>query len=144
MNADDSLPIDQTGPRFGLVLDCADPDRLADFWTAALGYVNVGGAGAYVALYPRAGDGPKLLLQRVTEPKAAKNRMHLDIDVTDIHAEAHRLSALGATRVADTPSHEHGTTWILMADPERNEFCICDGGNLTADQKGTVVSSQPD
>ena len=60
--------------------------------------------------------------------------MHLDIDATDIHAEAHRLSALGAMRVADTPTHEHGTTWILMADPEGNEFCICDGGNPTTDK----------
>ena len=124
------------------MLDCADPDRLADFWTAELDYVNFGAAGAYIALYPRTGDGFKLLLQRVTEPKTAKNRMHLDIDATDIDAEARRLSALGATRVVDTPSHEHGTSWILMADPEGNEFCICDGGNPTADQKHTVVSSQ--
>ena len=133
---------EQISPRFGLVLDCADPDKLAAFWTAALDYINVGAAGAYVALYPRNGDGPKLLLQRVAEPKTAKNRMHLDIDATDIDAEARRLSALGATRVVDTPSHEHGTSWILMADPEGNEFCICDGGNPTADQKHTVVSSQ--
>ena len=125
---------EQISPRFGLVLDCADPDRLAEFWGAALDYINVGAAGAYVALYPRAGDGPKLLLQRVTEPKTAKNRMHLDVDATDIHAEARRLSALGATRVSDTASREHGTTWILMADPEGNEFCICDGGNPTVDQ----------
>lgn len=117
------------GQRFGLVLDCADPERLAEFWAAALDYVNVGSAGAYVALYPRQGHGPKLLLQRVAEPKTAKNRMHLDIDATDIHAEADRLEALGARRVNDSTSHEHGTTWILMADPEDNEFCVCDGGN---------------
>ena len=131
---------EQTSPRFGLVLDCADPDKLAAFWTAALDYINVGAAGAYVALYPRAGVGPKLLLQRVNELKTAKNRMHLDIDATDIHAEAHRLSALGATRVTDSPTHEHGSTWILMVDPEGNEFCICDGGNPTADQN--VIDDQ--
>ena len=122
---------EQTSPRFGLVLDCADPDKLAAFWTAALDYINVGAAGAYVALYPHAGDGPKLLLQRVNEPKATKNRMHLDIHAPDIHAEARRLSALGAIRVADTPTHEHGSTWILMADPEGDEFCVCDGGTPT-------------
>jgi predicted enzyme related to lactoylglutathione lyase len=114
---------------FGIVLDCADPERLAEFWAEALGYANVGSAGVYVALYPREGTGPKLLLQRVTEPKATKNRMHLDIEVPDINAEADRLSGLGAQRVSDYPCSEHGSTWILMADPEGNEFCICDNGS---------------
>jgi predicted enzyme related to lactoylglutathione lyase len=114
---------------FGLVLDCADPERLAEFWAEALGYANVGSAGVYVALYPREGTGPKLLLQRVTEPKATKNRMHLDIEVPDINAEADRLSGLGAQRVSDDTCSEHGSTWILMADPEGNEFCICDNGS---------------
>jgi predicted enzyme related to lactoylglutathione lyase len=114
---------------FGIVLDCADPERLAEFWAEALGYANVGSAGVYVALYPREGTGPKLLLQRVTEPKATKNRMHLDIEVPDINAEADRLSGLGAQRVSDDTCSEHGSTWILMADPEGNEFCICDNGS---------------
>ena len=43
-------------PHFGLVLDCADPHRLAEFWAEALGYANVGAAGVYVALYPREGN----------------------------------------------------------------------------------------
>ena len=116
-------------PHFGLVLDCADPERLAEFWAEALGYANVGSAGVYVALYPREGNGPKLLLQRVTEPKATKNRMHLDIEVPDIDVEADRLSGLGAQRVSDDTCSEHGSTWILMADPEGNEFCICDNGS---------------
>ena len=121
---------------FGLVLDCADPECLAAFWSEALGYTNVGSAGAYVALYPRAGDGPKLLLQRVAELKVAKNRMHLDIEIPDIHAEADRLVALGARRLSDPSSggqlSEHGSNWILMSDPEGNEFCICDNGNPSA------------
>lgn len=114
---------------FGLVLDCADAERLATFWAAALGYTRTGAAGAYVALHPSDGGGPKLLLQRVDEPKAGKNRMHLDIDTRDIHAEALRLTALGATHLSPGTTTEFGTTWILMADPEGNEFCICDGGN---------------
>ncbi|MBK5330460.1 MAG: hypothetical protein JJD93_00715, partial [Ilumatobacteraceae bacterium] len=118
-----------SAPHFGLVLDCADPERLAEFWAEALGYANVGSAGVYVALYPREGNGPKLLLQRVTEPKATKNRMHLDIEVPDIDVEADRLSGLGAQRVSDDTCSEHGSTWILMADPEGNEFCICDNGS---------------
>ena len=54
--------------------------------------------------------------------------MHLDIDAVDIETEASRLEALGATRLAGAPMHEHGINWILMADPEGNEFCVCDGG----------------
>lgn len=116
------------GPTIGLVLDCHEPAALAEFWSAALDYVNVGDVGAYVVLLPNGRPGPKLLLQRVPEPKAVKNRMHLDIDAADIEAEADRLEALGAHRAQPEPLHEHGTNWILMTDPEGNEFCICDGG----------------
>jgi len=77
---------------------------------------------------PTAGPAPKLLLQQVPEAKTVKNRMHFDIDAVDIEAEAARLEALGARRVAPDPMHEHHTSWILMADPEGNEFCVCDGG----------------
>ncbi|MGQ0433721.1 MAG: VOC family protein [Microthrixaceae bacterium] len=119
-------------PQLGLVLDCADPERLAAFWAPALGYVNLGTAGSYVALFPNGASGPKLLLQRVAEPKTVKNRMHVDIEVADIHAEADRLVALGATRVSEGPCAEHGSTWLLMSDPEGNEFCICDGGQSSA------------
>lgn len=117
---------------FGLVLDCADPDRLAEFWSHALGYANVGSAGVYVALYPREGSGPKLLLQRVDEPKTSKNRIHIDIEAADIQAEANRLTTLGAQRVSDDLCGEHGSTWIRMADPEGNEFCVCDNGSTAA------------
>ena len=114
--------------QLGLVLDCTDPERLAEFWAPALGYVNLGTVGSYVALFPDGAPGPKLLLQQVPEGKTVKNRMHLDIEVRDIHAEVDRLVALGAKRVSDGPCREHGSTWFLMADPEGNEFCICDGG----------------
>jgi predicted enzyme related to lactoylglutathione lyase len=112
----------------GLVLDCADPEALAEFWAPALGYVSLGTVGSYVALFPDGAPGPKLLLQRVAEPKVAKNRMHFDIEVADIEAEAARLVELGATRVSDGALSEHGSSWVLMADPEGNEFCVCDGG----------------
>jgi predicted enzyme related to lactoylglutathione lyase len=117
--------------RFGLVLDSADPERLAVFWAAALDYVNVGSAGAYVALYPRDDNGPKLLLQHVDEAKTVKNRMHLDITAVDVEAEADRLTRLGAQRTATDVCREHGSSWIVMTDPEGNEFCVCDGGNPT-------------
>ena len=112
----------------GLVLDCADPDRLAHFWASALGYVKLAAAGNYVLLVAGDGAGPKLLLQRVPEAKSAKNRMHLDIVVPDIESEANRLVALGAHRLTSGPMSEHGSTWLLMHDPEGNEFCVCDGG----------------
>jgi hypothetical protein len=120
---------DRPAHRFGLVLDCADPERLAEFWTAALDYVNVGTAGAYVALYPRDGIGPKLLLQQVNDPKTVKNRMHFDIDAIDVEAEADRLALLGARRETTGICREHGSSWIVMSDPDGNEFCICDGGS---------------
>ena len=113
---------------FGLVLDCADPDALADFWGSALGYATLGTAGSYVLLVPTDGPGPKFLLQRVPEGKATKNRMHLDIETSDIEAEAVRLEELGATRLSPDVRFEHGSSWVLMADPEGNEFCVCDGG----------------
>ena len=112
----------------GLVLDCQDPSALAEFWAAALDYVTVGEVGAYVMLLPDGRPGPKLLLQHVPEAKTVKNRMHLDIDAIDIEAEAARLEVLGARRVQPDQIHEHGTNWILMVDPEGNEFCVCDGG----------------
>jgi predicted enzyme related to lactoylglutathione lyase len=119
---------DTPAPSIGLVLDCADPQRLAEFWAPALGYVNLGVVGSYALLLPDGRPGPKLLLQRVPEPKATKNRMHLDIDASDIESEATHLEGLGARRVQAEQVHEHGTAWILMTDPEGNEFCVCDGG----------------
>ncbi len=122
-------PLSITPPAIGFVLDCADPAALAEFWAPALDYANVGSAGAYVALYPNGRRGPKLLLQRVEEPKTVKNRMHFDIEVADIEAEAVRLVSLGARRLSEGPCSEHGSAWLLMSDPEGNEFCICDGGH---------------
>jgi predicted enzyme related to lactoylglutathione lyase len=117
-----------TVTKVGLVLDCANPEELAKFWAAALDYEIVGGAGAYVMLVPKEPGPPQLLLQRVGESKSAKNRMHLDIHVADIDAEAARLEGLGATRVSASAFDEHGTRWHLMADPEGNELCVCNGG----------------
>ena len=119
---------DTPEPAIGLVLDCSDPQRLAEFWAPALDYVNLGDAGSYVVLLPNGRPGPKLLLQGVPEPKTVKNRMHLDIETADVQGEASRLEALGARRVTADEVHEHGTTWVVMADPEGNEFCVCDGG----------------
>ena len=119
---------DPSAPNIGLVLDSADPEKLAEFWGPALDYVSAGTFGSYVALFPNGRQGPKLLLQRVEEEKSVKNRMHFDIEVPDIEAEAARLVALGATKVSEAPCSEHGSMWLLMTDPEGNEFCVCDAG----------------
>jgi predicted enzyme related to lactoylglutathione lyase len=111
-----------------LVLDAHDPEALAPFWAAALRYVIVGGAGNYLMLSPDGRPGPNLLLQRVPEDKAGKNRMHMDVHTPDVEGEATRLEALGARRLEDSPRQELGSTWVQMADPEGNEFCVCDGG----------------
>src|SRR4051812_39850380 len=114
------------GNSIALVLDCKDPSTLAKFWAPALGYVEVGDVENFTLLLPDGVPGFELLLQRVPEDKAGKNRMHLDIHTADIEAEAARLAALGASRLAGDQVSEHGHSWVLMADPEGNEFCVCD------------------
>ena len=113
----------------GLVLDCTDPNALAQFWSEALGYTTLGGAGNYVMLVDTDGAQPKLLLQAVPEAKAGKNRMHFDIETHDVDSEASRLETLGARRLEAGVRSEHGSNWVIMADPEGNEFCVCDGGS---------------
>jgi predicted enzyme related to lactoylglutathione lyase len=112
----------------GLVLDCVDPEALARFWAPALGVKRIGAAGNYVMLASKSGAIPKLLLQRVSEAKACKNRMHFDIETSDPEAEVSRLESLGARRLEEQPRTEHGMRWFVMADPEGNEFCVCDAG----------------
>ena len=112
----------------GLVLDCADPDQLSHFWSAAIGYTILGGAGNYVMLIDETGGMPKLLLRRVSEAKSGKNRMHFDIETPSVDVEVARLETLGATRISDEAVEEHGNRWIVMADPEGNEFCVCNAG----------------
>ena len=68
---------------------------------------------------------PPVILQRVPEPKTVKARIHFDLRVSDIEAEAQRLEALGARRIDIGQGPEPG--WIAMADPEDNEFCVCPG-----------------
>jgi len=109
--------------KLSFVIDCASPEVLAEFWAPALGYQNAGAFGEYIALV--AEGAPIFLLQRVSEPKQGKNRMHLDIKVPDVEPEVERLVGLGAKRVSAAPVEEHGAQWVVMTDPEGNEFCVC-------------------
>ena len=90
--------------KLSLVIDCADPAKLAEFWAPALDYQNLGAFGEYVAL--AAEGAPLLLLQKVAEAKHGKNRMHMDIKVPDVEAEMTRLVALGAKRISDAPMED--------------------------------------
>ena len=109
-----------------LVVDCADLDRSAQFWTGALGYVRDGPAGdRYQSLVPADGQGIEILLQRVPEPKTEKkNRLHLDLRTTDLIAEVERVAAFGAHQLTSEPVTESGWRWHILADPDGNEFCV--------------------
>jgi predicted enzyme related to lactoylglutathione lyase len=118
-----------------IVIDCADPDRAADFWAGALRYRRSGTAANYRSIVDPEGRGPKIVLQGVAEPKIVKNRMHIDVQATDIEAEANRLVDLGARRLQDEPFAEHGVRWILLADPDGNELCVCESTALDQTQQ---------
>ena len=110
------------------VLDCADAERLADFWSAALGYPGRRTVTQFTVLTPPEGDArPTLILQQVPETKVAKNRMHMDLHAADRDAAAARLEALGARRIQEEPNCIGDYCWLLMADPEGNEFCLAPG-----------------
>ena len=118
-----NLDMDAPTANITVTLDCADPDRQAEFWKPALGYQEVARVENFVVLGPAPGVF-KLALQRVPEARAGKNRMHLDMWVADVESESARLEALGATRLQEKPFEEHGLLWYQFADPEGNEFCI--------------------
>jgi predicted enzyme related to lactoylglutathione lyase len=107
-----------------VTFDCADPPALAGFWSEALGVpVDADGGPFFRTLgMTDPSVSPKFMFLMVAEPKTAKNRMHLDFTTDDKEQEARRLVALGATRLAD--HDEYGLSWIVLADPEGNEFCV--------------------
>jgi uncharacterized protein YndB with AHSA1/START domain len=108
-------------PIANITIDCHDPAQLAGFWAAAPGYVPAGGGRDWAVLEEPTGAGPRLLFLRVPEPKAGKNRVHLDLNVEDRQAAAARLIALGACHLRTVLE---GAGWLVLADPEGNEFCI--------------------
>jgi catechol 2,3-dioxygenase-like lactoylglutathione lyase family enzyme len=115
-----------------VVLDCADLERSAAFWCAALGYRTdpaharppQPGDGPYRRLLPATGAGLELLLQQTAEPKVGKNRVHLGLRVPDLDAELTRLLAAGARHTTGHPVTEDGWRWYILADPDGNEFCV--------------------
>ena len=108
-----------------IVIDCADLDRSAAFWSAVLGYTaSPAATGPYRRLEPESGAGIDVLLQRVPDVKGQKNRLHLDLRTPDLDAEVRRVLDLGATLLTSEPVTEDGWSWHILGDPDGNEFCV--------------------
>jgi hypothetical protein len=125
-----------------VTFDCHDPNALAGFWNAALGYeydapppgfatweealdhfgVPEEERNSASASVDPEGVGPRLWFQRVPEDKVVKNRLHLDLRPADQAAEVARLEGLGATRTSVGQGPE--VSWVTMADPDGNEFDV--------------------
>ncbi|MFD9210909.1 VOC family protein [Streptomyces sioyaensis] len=113
-----------------LIVDATDPERLAAFWSELLGRPVVGRTGPYVWL--RRENGLGLGFQLTAGPKSGKNRMHFDVTSPDPAAEQQRVEALGGRRLEQYA--EGG--FLVMADPEGNEFCIIPEGSFELDDEG--------
>lgn len=117
-----------------IVVDCADPAGLARFWGTLLdtGWGSVDAGWATV-------DAGSLFIafQRVPEPKQSpKNRLHLDLEVDSLAEAVARAVGLGATRLGDPVAEPGNSGFVVMADPEANEFCF------VTDPKGTWTAAQ--
>lgn|ERR1700733_1457541 len=102
-----------------ITIDCSDPEALAAFWSSLLKRPIEGRKGPYVWLV-RSRDGIGMGFQKVEETKQGKNRLHIDISGPDVIAIKKRVEALGGRRVE---GYEDGG-FLVMVDPEGNEFCI--------------------
>ena len=108
-------------------IDSASPAGIARFWAAALGWRITFEDAEEIVLEPALGSAeeglvPDVLFLRVPEGKILKNRLHLDLRPEDQAAEVLRLEGLGARRVDIGQGPE--VTWVVMADPDGNEFCV--------------------
>ena len=102
------------------VIDCNDAKRVGEFWAALLDKPlesEDDGSEYWIDF----GSGPDLLFPTVPEPKTVKNRLHIDLRPADQDAEVEKALSLGARHV-DIGQGEQ--TWVVLADPEGNEFCV--------------------
>lgn len=116
-----------------VIIDCADPELLCNFWSTLLGVGVSSRKGPYVFLERSAKGGAAIGLQKVAEAKQGKNRVHVDLISDDIVAVARRVEELGGRRVS---GYEPGG-FLVMADPEGNEFCVLPPG-FDMDDDGNV------
>ncbi len=122
MTGDPSIASGGVGWVASVTIDAADPEALATFWAGLLGLAVRPREGRFVALQRPPAGAPELVFQPVPEPKRGKVRIHLDVNVPDVAAAARRVRDLGGSDVAEI--HEDGDTWLVMRDPEGNEFCL--------------------
>jgi hypothetical protein len=110
-------------------VDCQDAYALSQWWKGVLGYVDVPGdpnePGHEECMIVDPRSGHRVLFIEVPEPKSVKNRLHLDLVPTDASRdeEVERVRGLGAVQVADLRQPD-GTGWVVLSDPEGNEFCV--------------------
>ena len=113
-----------------IAVDAKNSYELAQFWANVLDFVpdeehplNPDMEENFIG--PRDGKGPGLLFMNVPESKTIKNRLHLDMDSDgDRDAEVQRIVDLGATVVETKFYRDDGSGWMVLADPEGNEFCV--------------------
>jgi hypothetical protein len=114
-----------------IIIDCAEPALLAPFWAELLGLPIAGSKGPYLWLQ-RSPHAPGVGFQKVSQPKLCKNRVHFDVCASDVAAARLRIEALGGRRV---DGFEDGG-FLVMADPEGNEFCVVPTAPFDFDEQG--------
>ncbi|WP_313813950.1 VOC family protein [Glutamicibacter sp.] len=112
-----------------IAIDCTDPLVVARFWCAALDYQVIEAEAGLISIArsePRAGE-PVLCFAKVPESKTTKNRLHIDVRpiASTQQEEVERLVGLGAN-YADVGQSENDD-WVVLRDPEGNEFCVLSG-----------------
>jgi predicted enzyme related to lactoylglutathione lyase len=112
-----------------LVVDAQDPARLARWWAEAIGYQITYEKPDEVEIRRSADELPGLIFVPVPEGKETKNRLHIDLRPTDQEAEVERLVNMGARHVDVGQRSTDG--WIVLADPEGNEFCVLAAASIT-------------
>ena len=105
-----------------VVIDARDPAALAQFWKDVLDWKTIYESPDEVVIAKNDEQYPGLVFGSVPEEKQIKNRLHIDLAPDDRDAEVERIIALGATHADVGQSGDEG--WIVLADPEGNEFCV--------------------
>ncbi len=107
-----------------LAIDAVDPRSVANFWCGVLGWRVVEESDEGVSIAPESGEWPAIDVVPVPELKTVKNRLHLDLraDGASTGVELQRLLDLGAQRVDVGQASD--VSWVVLADPEGNEFCL--------------------
>ena len=105
-------------------IDVNDIDAMTIFWETLLHYERAFESPGHVYLIDPSGRGPHVYLQQVPEPRGEKNRLHLDIVVPSLDEAVAHATALGAVRVRERRAPY--TWFVVLADPEGNEFCLVD------------------